>query len=634
MSAFSIETINIKDQGTMMWENNMEFYNNNLEKLKKKNINLYNNILKSEQILSEESEQKFYVTQARNGSEVIGLHRGDRKYLLNSQYSPEHEAEMWAKGFSWNGYENVFIMFGLVNGTYIRALLKEERVNRILIYEPSKELFYYVLHHFDMGDILESEKVLLIVEGFGEETFQHYLEAVLTIKNMRSVQRGIWPYYQELFYESYKKYLKIIGIADKEKTVGFNTTQHFCNTWIENHCINLKYLKESTILEECIPIFDKNQPVIIVSAGPSVKDELEGLKAAKNHIPILAVDRIVDFLMDNGVEPDAIFTIDAKYRRTLMNVQRVSHIPLVIGATSSCEITESHKGKKIWFADSKFLNSIFSELGKKIKRYETGTTVSSMAFTAFLGNGYKKIILVGQDLSYDGEFSHAGGVKEQLPYMRKEYTIEGIQGTTVRARDDWYTMLRWYNGILARHPEVTVYDAKSHGAKIMHTINIRLKEFIEQRQWENIDYRKKIVEIAPTFSNEEWTHVLAELNNGLRDLKLGKEKATTAIMCCERLVKGVEEHLGLTKEDEADLKELKEANEFLESHRVFTLLAAYIDNYVREAMYALNEKEGDIQLDAKKAYMAAIIQMQAVQYGVDYLYPKLEQAVKQIEEES
>lgn len=610
----------------------MELYENNLESLKQKNRNLYNRILEIEETLAVE-KNKIYIEKAKNGSCILGMHRDGRKVSLNSRYNPEHEAEVWVKGFSWNGYENVILMFGLANGTYIRALIREKNVNKILIYEPSKELFYFVLQHFDIKDILESEKVLLSVEGLGEETFQHYLKATLTIRNMCTVKRGIYPYYKELFYDSYKKYLKIIAVVDKEKTVDFNTIQHFWSVWVDNYCSNLRFIKQTTIFEEAVSAFDKNHPVIIVSAGPSVQEELEGLKAAKNHIPILAVDRIVDFLMENGIEPDAIFTIDAQYRKTLMNVERVSHIPIVMGPTSSSEITKSHGGKKIWFSDYKFLTYVFRKLGKEIKWYEVGTTVSSMAFAALLGEGYKEIILVGQDLSYDGEFSHAGGVKEELAYMRKEYDIQGIHGTTVRTRDDWYTMLRWYNTILARHPEVKVYDAKSHGAKIKYTVNIRLKEYMEQRQWENKDYRKILVDMAPTFDQEEWRQILSELDNGIKDLKTGKEKAGNAICCCQRLLKGMEEHLELTKEDEADIEELQMTNDFLQKHRIFMLLSSYIDNYVKDAIYALSKKEGDILLDAQKAYMAAIVQMQAVQYGVDHLCPKLQQAMKQIEEE-
>lgn len=610
----------------------MGFYNSNLESLKNKNINLYHRILKAEE--QWESKSQVYKDTARNGEAILGIYRNGQKYALNSQYNPEHEAEMWARGFVWNGYENIVILFGFGNACYVRTIIQDVNVSKILVYEPSKEIFYCALQHFDMRDIFESDKVLLCVEGLGEEIFQHYLQSVLTIKNMRTVQRGILPYYRDLFMESYKKYLKIIGIVDREINVGFNTVNYFKNRWIDNYCANLKFLKKSTTFQEMICLFDKTKPVIIVSAGPSVKDELEGLKRAKNHIPILAVDRIVDFLMENGVEPDVIFTIDAMYRKELMEVERVKYIPLVLGTTSSQEITESHNGKKIWLANDTFLNSFYSKFGKKARRYEMGTTVSSMAFAAFLGQGYKEIILVGQDLAYDGEFTHAGGVKEELSYMRKEYVIEGIRGTKVRTRDDWYTMLRWYNTILAKYPDIKVYDAKSRGAKIEHTTNTRLKDLVESRQWEYIDYRKKIVDIKPTFDEKEWEYVLGELNRGLDDLQIGKKKATNAITCCEHLIHGLEEHLELTAEDELNLNELQEANHFLENHIIFTLLANYIENYVREAMYALNEKEDDILIDAKKAYMAAIIQMQAVQYGVDYLYPRLEQAIKQIEEES
>lgn len=611
----------------------MDFYNSNLEVLKEKKRNLYDYLLEAEEVLKTETEYKMCMGEARNKSPIMSMCKGEGKVWLNSQYHPEHEAKMWSEGFSWNGYENVFVMFGLANGYYIRALMREEEVDTIIVYEPCKELFYFVLHHFDMRDILESKKVLLSVEGLGEERFQYHLGTTLTIRNMRMVQRGVYPYYKELFYNSYKKYLKMIGIVDKEKNTVFNTVWRFWESWLHNFCGNLRFMKSSTIFENTSPAFDKNKPVIIVSAGPSVKDELEGLKAAKNHIPIIAVDRIVDFLMEQGIEPDAIFTIDAQYRKALMNVEQVSHIPLIMSVTSSCEITQNHKGKKIWYSDNEFLVAVLRKLGKNIEWYETGTTVSSTAFGTFMGQGYKEIILVGQDLSFDGEFTHAGGVKEEIPYFRKEYMIEGIHGTTVRTRDDWYTMLRWYHGVLEKHQEVTVYDAKTRGAKIQHTINIRLKEFVEQRSWEEKDYRQAIVDLEPTFSEQEWENVVQILREGLEDLKIGKEKATKAIESAQRLIRGVEEHIELTKEDEADLEILQEAGTFLEKHIVFFILAPYIENYTREVEYVLEQKEGDILLESKKVYTVAIIQMQAVQYAVDYYYPKLEQAIKAIEEE-
>ena len=102
----------------------MEFYNSNLESLKQKNTNLYNRILKTQETLAKEKENEIYIEEARNGSSILGVRRGDWKVSLNSRYNPEHEAKMWVKGFSWNGYENVFLMFGLENGTYIRSLIK------------------------------------------------------------------------------------------------------------------------------------------------------------------------------------------------------------------------------------------------------------------------------------------------------------------------------------------------------------------------------------------------------------------------------------------------------------------------------------------------------------------------------
>lgn len=607
----------------------MEYYNSNMEALKKGNKKLYS-CIQADNTFSGGS-MKLYIAKAKNDSSIMGLNVGNREISLNSRYHPEHEAQIWEQGLEWKGYENILIMFGLANGYYVRSVMHNENSSKILVYEPSKEIFYFALHNFDMRDILESDKVLLSVEGLNEEMFQYNLAATLTIRNMRTVQRRSYPWYEELFLDSYKKYLTILGAADRDKRTDFNTMQHFHNSWMENYCNNLKFLKGSSLFEEAVISLDRNVPVIIVSAGPSVKEELEGLRMAKNHLPIFAVDRIVDFLIENGVEPDGIFTIDAHYRKSLLQVEKVQDIPIICGMTASGEITQNHAGKKILISDDRFLADICLKMGKPIRQYETGTTVSSLAFAAFAGQQFKEIILVGQDLSFDGEYSHAGEVKEELPYMKKEYNIEGIHGTTVRTRDDWYTMLHWYNAILAKYTATKVYDAKCRGAKIMHTTNIRLKEFIESRQWDEKEYREMLLQAPTAFRGKEWRILLDEFYKGLKDLKTGKEKAKKAIECCERLIRGLEEHIEITEEDKKDIDMVQEANRFFEQQKIFILLSSYIENYVREAMYALGEKEGDILIDGKKAYMAAIIQMQAVWFGVDHLYPKLWQAVKEME---
>lgn len=610
----------------------MEYYNKNIDALKytKKDF-----LRRME--LTEKKENKSLnccIEGAGNGQGIMSLEWKGQKIYLNSLYNPEHEADMWAKGIEWNGYQNVVLMFGMGNGYHVRKLVQYSELTKVIIYEPSKEIFEFVLSNFDISDILASEKVILQVEGINEEVLLGNLEDIIDMKNKKNLKRKEHPYYKQVFPKQYKNYLGILKTAEKEIQVKYNTMQHFNQIWLENLTKNLKFLKESTTFTDLTEKLDKDIPVILVSAGPSVSEELEGLRMAKNHLPILAVDRIVDFLMDNGVEPDGIFTIDAAYPREKMQVERIQHIPVFMDLYSSCDITLEHQGKKIVFFDSRYIRNIYVMMGKEVKHYRRGTTVSSAAFCNFAGERFRNLILVGQDLSFHGEYTHAGGEKEDLTYMRNIYEVPGINGTTVKARNDWYIMLNWYNGIITKYPETTVYDAKSHGAKIAHTINIRLKEYMEKKQWEQRDFQKLFSEIKPTFAVDEWEEVLKALQQGLNDLKLGKEKAEEVIICCQQLMTGLEEHLELTEDDNENVKKIIENNQYFEEKLAFSLLEQYIEGYMRDVSYEMNEKEGDVFLDSKRVYMATIVQMQAIQYGVDYLYPKLEIAIENMKKEN
>ena len=56
----------------------------------------------------------------------------------------------------------------------------------------------------------------------------------------------------------------------------------------------------------------------------------------------------------------------------------------------------------------------------------------------------KKIILVGQDLSYDGEMAHAGKIKQNAEWKdSREIYVEGLYGGRVKTRADWLNFINW-----------------------------------------------------------------------------------------------------------------------------------------------------------------------------------------------
>ena len=73
----------------------MSFWDKNMEALKQRDKDLY---LKLQPHIEQrrETEYEFVTEQARDGSDILGIVKENRKVMLNSTYRPEEEAVKFA----------------------------------------------------------------------------------------------------------------------------------------------------------------------------------------------------------------------------------------------------------------------------------------------------------------------------------------------------------------------------------------------------------------------------------------------------------------------------------------------------------------------------------------------------------
>lgn len=255
-------------------------------------------------------------------------------------------------------------------------------------------------------------------------------------------------------------------------------------------CNNLLYtinsLNDNYIVSQLFKtITDRDIPVIIVSAGPSLSRNYTELKKAKNKAIIIAVAHAVKTLYKGGITPDLVAITDASCV-DFINFDIEKKYTLLSSIFADRNSREGYDGQIIYHGFN-MINHLFECERTREEPYselDTGS-VSTDVFSLFLSAGFKHIILVGQDLAYgDGGFTHAGGEKEEKYEYRENdpayKMVDGIYGGKVKTRWDWERFRKFFEEHIKISNDISVIDATEGGALINGTKIMTLSDAIDK----------------------------------------------------------------------------------------------------------------------------------------------------------
>lgn len=94
--------------------------------------------------------------------------------------------------------------------------------------------------------------------------------------------------------------------------------------------------------------------------------------------------------------------------------------------------------------------------------------------------GFKKIILIGQDLAFTNNMIHVdGNADEEIDINDRDYEfVEGINGDMLPVRKDYFQYLRWIEELGYNNKDIEIIDATEGGAKKRYTTIMTLQEAI------------------------------------------------------------------------------------------------------------------------------------------------------------
>lgn len=412
---------------------------------------------------------RYHIMDSKIGCPTIRIVSGEKGIYLHSIYNPLREAEIYIEE-QYAQEISEYIVAGFGFGYHIQKLLEKSPDVQIYIIESNLNVFRAAMENINLRGIFENNNISIFLEEH-PETYANRLEELLSVPQRKLLV-----------------HLPTVQSMDED----FTEVKYL----LEEYRLNKRAYKSALILEENFHeninrynalvnnVFGacEDIPIIIVSAGPSLDQNVTLLKKAKGKAIILAVGRAVKTLLKAGVEPDLIIITDPKdtiYKNQLENINIT--VPIIVLATGDKNVMKNYKGlKMIAFQEGYELSESYAK-AHQLQIIQTGGSVATTALDVAIKMGGNPIIFVGQDLALtDGRF-HAKDATASIrvAYTRNLRAVEDVYGNTIYTTKNLYMFLKWIERRIAQESGRTFIDATEGGAKIEGTNIMKLQDVLE-----------------------------------------------------------------------------------------------------------------------------------------------------------
>lgn len=585
----------------------MSYYEMNMKVMEKTKYYLFSRVQETSSSSDHNALDHVELIPALDGDTALSITFRSVPYRLNSSYSPNHEAERWAGQFEMTNIGIIVAMFGLGNGVCAREILRKlNGQGMLLIYEPCSDLFFHVMENYDMSDIIGAANVSITVEGINDIEIRNLLSNHVDWINLKSQIFCSHPRYNEIFCDSAKLFYKILQDNINKVVVNKNTDVAISRLLITNTMKNIRYLYHSNVITDLMGKFPRNTPAIIVAAGPSLDKNIEELKRAKGKAVIFAVDTAMKYLLSHDIIPDFIVTLDPKKSMKHLQDPRCSQIPMFCRFDSRPSHLSSNQKNLIFYNLEGYIKTVYKRLGKETGTLHSGGSVATGAFSICETLGFQRIILVGQDLAYAGDVTHAGGVSVDYSNAGSSLEIvEDIYGKPIKTRYDWYVYIKWFEDAIDLFDGEEVIDATEGGAKINGTTIMTLKAAIDQYCVAEIDCNRVVSRLEPTIKKNEIPLLFQLIKQDICELDEINAHAKNALVLCDRLINKYKKSILDTPSSIQNNQKLSDYNNSMEAKPVYELIDWDIAAATSDQLSGLYQYSKDAKKDKLATYEQA-----------------------------
>lgn len=329
---------------------------------------------------------------------------------VHSVTGAQAEADEIFKNIGHDTRNDIHVLYGMGLG-YLFDKFALNAKGDVVLFEPDLELLRFVFEIIDMRELLQRPNVF-VASDFEE------LRAICTslYRYKRKITTTALDFYKSSRHEklnAFHAYLKnLYEELYRNHYYQTNRMQWF-----------LPEMLKSLNFKAKLPLFQNLSgkfnavPAVIVSAGPSLAENLEVLKKNRNKVLIFAVGTALKVLLDNGIVPDFVNYIETHSSKSFFDGIDTEKLNLIAEPCTAEDVFE-RKFKNIFLTTSyeSNVNHLFAQIcGFELPYFEGKGTVAYQALYAAKIAGCSPIVLLGQDLAYtDGQCYAKGSIYEDL----------------------------------------------------------------------------------------------------------------------------------------------------------------------------------------------------------------------------
>lgn len=400
--------------------------------------------------------------------------------LIHSAYDPVKEGQVMAKNVAVGGS---VCLYGFGLGYHVEAILdKIGPDGSLLVIELNPDLLASAMILRNQTALLSEKRLRLV---FGEQEAPVAAEIARQMALLDQSPASVVLFHSPSFKCIPKHFARItnaLEILQMERRV----STVFGDLEEDNYALNKEIVNRSPGINTYRDAH-KNQPAILVSAGPSLDDVLPYLKTMEKHCIVACVDTALPILSQHGVSPRYIFSLDPQEESLLYFVEDMENpAKLIYTPTANATIVNSYKSDKIVvFKEGRSLFKDDAELIKEKGATHAGGSVSCLGLDCLIQMGCNPVVLAGQDCAFSGNrtYSRYSTINNKLldhescfvslsrlhlERMRetKLVTVEGMDGQNIPTNQMMYSYLRNIEQLAEAHPKTQIRNLCNHGARI------------------------------------------------------------------------------------------------------------------------------------------------------------------------
>lgn len=300
------------------------------------------------------------------------------------------------------------------------------------------------------------------------------------------------------------------GNDPEDSLIGISNMFHNINEIINNPGINM--LKDTF----------KDKPAIVVATGPSLTKQLPLLKELQDKAVIIAADASLKPLLEFGIRPHLVASLE-RIPETVAMLNRWKDDELDGIYLAACpvvpkEVYMGYPGPRV-IVYRNFDHFKWLDIERGILQVEQSS--GNMAFKIAEELGCNPIALVGQDLAFVGDKTHADDAplfegESQNHLNMSRIKVPGNVEPEVETHQIWYDCLKAYEHDLKMY-QGKCYNCTEGGAKIQGATIGTLKEFSSLCEAPASSIRQTITDTLASFTPSSTEHLLGKIDSAIQE---------------------------------------------------------------------------------------------------------------------